>query len=81
VNRDQFCGRLVEVRAKLLQLASACVGYDKLVARARTDFNIGRAQARFGDAKSAVQRRRLAAGFGETRRGEPSYRMHSGARL
>ncbi len=61
MNRDQVWGRFGEASAKLRELAGMLGGFDELASRARLDFAARRAQARFGDAKSAVEKRRVVA--------------------
>jgi uncharacterized protein YjbJ (UPF0337 family) len=61
MNRDQVWGRFGEAKAKLKELAGVLAGFDELALRARLDFAAHRAQARFGDAKSAVEKRREIA--------------------
>jgi uncharacterized protein YjbJ (UPF0337 family) len=46
------------VKAKVKELAGTLVGYKALTSQAKADFNTGKAQAKFGDAKSAVVKRR-----------------------
>ncbi len=61
MNSDQVWGRVGEARAKLKELAGVLVGFEDLASRARLDFAARKAQARFGDAKSAVEKRRVIA--------------------
>jgi uncharacterized protein YjbJ (UPF0337 family) len=59
MNRDQVWGRLNKARAKVKELTGTFVGHRALISQARADFTAGRDQAEFGDAKSAVEERRL----------------------
>lgn len=57
MNMDQMWGRLGEARAKVKELAGTLVGDSTMISEARSEFAVRRAQAAFGDAKSAVQER------------------------
>jgi uncharacterized protein YjbJ (UPF0337 family) len=57
MNMDQMWGRLGEARAKVKELAGTLVGDSAMISEARGEFAVRRAQAAFGDAKSAVQER------------------------
>ena len=62
MNMDQMWGRLGEASAKAKELAGALLGNRALILQARIDYAERRAQAAFGDVKSAVlDRRALSA--------------------
>jgi len=61
MNKDQVLGRLGAATAKVEELAGVVVGHRGLAARGRAAVAASRAQAEFGDAKSAVEKRRLMA--------------------
>ena len=59
MNMDQIWGRFGVTRAIVKGLAGAVLHDRALVLQAKIDFATRRAQAAFGDAKSAVQGRRM----------------------
>jgi uncharacterized protein YjbJ (UPF0337 family) len=61
MNSDQLWGRLGAAKAKVEELAGTVVGHKALVARGKTNLAVSRARAEFGDAKRAVEKRRLMA--------------------
>jgi hypothetical protein len=59
MNMDQILGRCGATGAIVKQLAGALLGARDLVLKAKIDLARCRAQAAFGDARSAVQERRV----------------------
>ncbi len=59
MNSDQMWGRLGEASAKIKELTGTLFGNRALILQARIEFAERRAQAAFGDVKSAVLDRRL----------------------
>jgi hypothetical protein len=59
MNMDQIWGRFGVTRARVKGLAGALMRDRALVLQAKIDFVTRRAQAAFGDAKSAVHERRM----------------------
>lgn len=59
MNMDQLWGRIGEASARAREFAGMLIGNRALILQARIDFAEAKAQAAFGDVKSAVQDRRM----------------------
>lgn len=57
MNKDQFSGRLKQVKGRVEVLAGRIVGNSRLQREGRVDQHSGVVQAAFGDAKHATQTR------------------------
>lgn len=55
MNKDQVKGRVSEVKGKIKEVAGKLVGNERLEAKGKAQRIVGKARAKFGDAKKNVK--------------------------
>ena len=58
-NKDQVKGRIKEAEGKFKEVAGKLVGNEKLEAKGKTQKVLGKAQAKFGDVKQDMKKKRV----------------------
>ena len=58
-NKDQVRGRVKEAQGTIKEVAGKLVGNEKLEARGKTQKVLGKAQAKFGDVKQDMKKKRV----------------------